>query len=129
MRSLYNKVSSDIAINAIAFQFNALAHWHICPLLETVSTFCHSNIRALAFATIHEQPFPIAHYCWIGDLPSIDSATLILGWMIQKVRGKRLQQTRFSEMRCVGLHCRSNQTGLCQNLPKIFGSLVICPRM
>jgi hypothetical protein len=129
MRSLYNKSSSDITISATAFQFNAPAHWHICPLLEPVSAFCHSKIRALAFATIHEQPFPLAHYCGIGDPPSVASATLILGWMIQKFQMKQLQKTRFSEMRCVGLHCRSNQTGLCQSLPKIFGSPVICPRM
>ena len=76
-------------------------------------------------------PFPLAHYCGIGDLQSVASATLTLWWMIQKVQMKRLQQTRFffSEMWCVGLHCRSNQIGLCQRLPIIFGSLFICPRM
>jgi len=85
MRSLYNKLSPDIAINATAFQFNALAYWHICPLLEPVSTFCHSKIRALAFqhsvtvkfGLLHSQPFTNSNFHLLIIVKSVTSQVLL----------------------------------------------------
>ena len=32
--------------------------------------------RALAFATIHEEPHPLPDYCGIGDIRSVDCRTV-----------------------------------------------------
>jgi hypothetical protein len=29
------------------------------------------EVRLLSYATIHQQPFPVLHYCGMGDLPSV----------------------------------------------------------
>jgi hypothetical protein len=43
------------------------------PHLGTNLKLRRDRNRALAFATIHKEPFPLLHYCGIGDLPSVVS--------------------------------------------------------
>jgi hypothetical protein len=40
-------------------------HWSICPILVQISIFCHGINQALAFTTIHGQPFPHPNYCGV----------------------------------------------------------------
>jgi hypothetical protein len=49
---------------------------HINALVSSWYKFkkvCHGTNQAAAFATIYEQPFPLADYCGIGDLQNVAS--------------------------------------------------------
>jgi len=41
----------------------------------------HGRIWAVAFATIHNHPFPLPHYCGISDLPSVALVAQTIGWI------------------------------------------------
>jgi len=51
------------------------SHWYICPVLACVYEFQHGRSQTVAFASVHEQPFPLSHYCGISNFLSIALAT------------------------------------------------------
>ena len=65
--------SKDITL----FQHNHREQWCICSILAWVWTFCKSSNWDLAFATIHDKPFPFLHYHENCDLQSTISRTVM----------------------------------------------------
>jgi hypothetical protein len=91
----------------VSLFFNIIprAHWCICPILARVKKFSRGRNRALAFATIHQQPFPILYYCGICDLPSVADSRAVFfvcypyqvlpptekqnAWLAQKLQARK----------------------------------------
>ena len=54
--------------------------WHIDAFAPSWHEFKNpvavETRRALAFATIHEEPSPLSRHCGIGDLPGVASGMI-----------------------------------------------------
>ena len=64
-------------INSIKLPFSAhrRAHMHLSRL-GTSQELRYGRNWALACERIHEQPFPLLHYCGTGEVPSVATAGL-----------------------------------------------------
>ena len=62
-----DKCSSFNPIGIFIFQHNLQARF-----AQVLRLYCGRN-RSLAFTTIHDESFPLPHYCGISDLPSAAS--------------------------------------------------------
>lgn len=80
----------------------------------------HGRIWALAFATIHNHPFPLPHYYRISNLPSVALVAQTIGWIVQSSQWNNC----CARLKChvEESHLMSGHLGHCRNSWEGFNS-------
>jgi hypothetical protein len=90
-----------------------------CPSRNGLKNHCIRN-RALAFAAIHEQPFPLPHYCGTGEPApkcGINGSNCIPSSVVREWRGaclsRNLSEVPFVPWRYFETHVKKGQVHHC----------------
>lgn len=101
-------------------EMSLFSNWSLKTLIQLSNLGPRLQKPSRKKTTIHEKPFPLLHYCGIGQLSSVALAAQTIGRVIRKFNWNDWQNS-VTDGRCVGLHCHAEGPHL--TIDRLFGWL------